>query len=186
MAASAQTEGWHQPTYLLGKRAHIPIFLRFLPLTVEQTTDTSLYSVAEFHAHRTKCLLSHSFLPFSFHLFSLSRYCFHFSVCQGFPLHVFDFSIPSPPPPGELALAAYRYLPVEKHYNYCRCWNVDPIPSQPQITTTPWLRHIPAGSQCSRQLFLSIEKSRCRLRHGGVCEAPAMNSQSLPLIHADV
>lgn len=32
----------------------------------------------------------------SFHLVSFSWYCFHFSVCQGFPLHVFDFSIPFP------------------------------------------------------------------------------------------
>lgn len=40
--------------------------------------------------------LSHSPLLSSFHLFSFSWYCFHFSDCQGFPLHVFDFSIPSP------------------------------------------------------------------------------------------
>lgn len=32
----------------------------------------------------------------AFIYFPHSRYCFHFSVCQGFPLHVFDFSIPSP------------------------------------------------------------------------------------------
>lgn len=25
------------------------------------------------------------------------------------------------PPPGDPALTAHRYLPVEKHYNYCRC-----------------------------------------------------------------
>lgn len=83
---------------LLGKKAkHIyQIIWSFLPLKVEQIADTSLYSVPVFHIHSTKCLLSHSLLPSSFHLFSLSRYCFHFSVCQGFPLHVFDFSIPSP------------------------------------------------------------------------------------------
>lgn len=161
MAASAQTEGWHQPTYLLGKGAHIPIFLRFFPLTVEQMTDTSLYSVAEFHAHRTKCLLSHSFLPFSFHLFSLSRYCFHFSVCQGFPLHVFDFSIPSPPPQGSLLLQLT---------DICQWRNITTIADVEMLIPSPLSPRLPPLRGCgtSPLVHSAAGSCFCPLKRAGV------------------
>ena len=114
----------------------------------------------------------------SFIYFSLSRYCFHFSVCQGFPLHVFDFSIPSPQ--GSL---------LSQLTDICQWRNITTIADVEMLIPSPLSPRLPPLQVCGTSplvlcaagsCFCPLKRPRCRLHYSGVCEAPAMNNQSLP------
>lgn len=133
------------------RKAYLPINQNFLPLKVEeQLADTSLCSVPAFHTHSIKRLLSHSLLPSIFHLFSLSQYCFHFSVCQGFPLHVFDFSIPSPQ--GSL---------LSQLTDICQWRNITTIADVEMLIPTPLSPRLPPLQVCSTSLLVLSAAGSC-------------------------
>lgn len=85
--------------------------------------------------------LSHSPLLSSFHLFSFSWYCFHFSDCQGFPLHVYDFSIPSPQ---ESLLS--QLTDICQWRSITTIADVEMLIPSPLGPRLPGPLHIPAGS----------------------------------------
>lgn len=107
----------------------------------------------------------------TFHLVSLHLVLFSFWTLPGFsPARLWLFHLPPAHPllyRGACSHSARRYLPVEKHYNYCRCWNVDPRPIlAPDYHRPRVLRHVPppptplpvlsaAGASC----FCLLEKS---------------------------
>lgn len=92
---------------------------------------------------------SRSLLLSSFHLVSFSWYCFHFSLCQGFPLHVFDFSIPFPQ--GSL---------LSQLTDICQWRNITTIADVEMLIPSPLGPGLPALQvRCTSPLLLSAAGS---------------------------
>lgn len=142
--------------------------------------DSSWCSVPVFHTHSKVPFVPLS-SPFNLSsIFPLCWYCFHFSACQGFPpacLWLFHS-----PPQGSL---------LSQLTDICQWRNITTIADVEMLipsslnsrTTTPGLQHIPAGSlRTACSCFCPLKRPAV----GPDREAPAVNDQSLLLIHADV
>lgn len=96
-----------------------------------------------------------AFCPFLFSLqsfiyFSLSRYCFHFSACQGFPLHVFDFSILSPQ--GSL---------LSQLTDICQWRNITTIADVEMLIPSPLSPRLPLLQVCSTSPLVLCAAGSC-------------------------
>lgn len=103
-----------------------------------------------FHTLLTKCPWPTLVSLQSFIYFSLSQYCFHFSVCQGFPLHVFDFSIPSPQ--GSL---------LSQLTDICQWRNITTIADVEMLIPSPLSPRLPPLHVCSTSTLLLCAAGSC-------------------------
>lgn len=96
-------------------------------------------------SHNTKCLLSHS--PVKLSISPTLSIVFISQSARVFPCMSLTFPFPPPPPPPRVACSHSLQISASGEtlqlLQMLKCW------SQPQITTTPGLRDITAGSLCS-------------------------------------